>query len=227
MFLSFHLLLLTGCGSARGVTPPASSSSSVAWLVFSDFPSPSVDYGLFHFLMSALSRPTPDPYRSEREYLNRISPVSGVLGTFSVCGRRFVIFLSVDWNCLCILWNRYFGSVGCHGGVFLVAGLCYSVFTVFLHYLLSVISNQWDMVSWSFPLAVTDIYGMCVFHVCAALRRRGRRRSWRLGKLCTIPGLSPLGPESFAGTVVLTVGSWRLRRYCAVSEHNHAWGTMQ
>lgn len=54
-----------------------------------------------------------------------------------------------------------------------------------------------------------------VCSVFVALRSRENRRSWSLGKLCTTPGLNPLGPESFVGSVGHTAGSSRARRYCA------------
>lgn len=47
----------------------------------------------------------------------------------------------------------------------------------------------------------------------AVLRSRENRRSWSLEKLCITPGLNPLGPESFVGSVGHTVGSSRARRY--------------
>lgn len=85
----------------------------------------------------------------------------------SVCCRT-VIFLSVYGNCLCILSDRYFGLDACHGGTFLVAGLCYIVlcFTVTLYSCLSSFASchlkSVEHYFWSFG-DVADAYSMCVF----------------------------------------------------------------
>lgn len=71
-----------------------------------------------------------------------------------------------------------------------------------------------DIVSTSVIIADRRLWWW-VCSVFAVLRSRGNRRSWSLGKLCITPGLNPLGPESFVGSVGHTVGSSRTRRYCA------------
>lgn len=133
-------MLLTGWDSASGITPPASSSSSVAstsillffisicrlWLIL-------LSYVCF---VSSKSRSV-----SEWTCLNLISP-GEVLGTFLCLAfvlSYTVIFPSVHGICSWILLDRYFGLAGCHGGRFLVAGLCYIVlcFTVKLYRRLS------------------------------------------------------------------------------------------
>ena len=52
-------------------------------------------------------------------------------GEFSVFGHCTVLYCHVSvclyGNCMCLLSDRYFGFGGCHGGRFLVAGLCFTV----------------------------------------------------------------------------------------------------
>lgn len=180
----------------------------VVRLVLSYFPSPSADYGFFFIFLCLLC---------EHANLNLISPVE-VFGTFwclAVILSYFCCLLmgivcvfcrtgTLDWMVVMAVHSWWLGSVilSC---------------TVVCHYLLTVISNLWNIISGFLVVIsnVTDIYSVCPClclclggsHVCAALRRRRSRRSWRRGKLCITPGLNPLGPESFAGSVVLTVGS--------------------
>ena len=176
-------MLPSGWDSAGGITPPASSSSSVA---DSCFPSPSVDFGFFHCLMSALSRPYRD--QSDHAYINSISPAE-VLGALSVFGRP-----SVMLSCFCPLMGvvcvfcrgRYFVmSVYSWwlGSVILSSGLlcCSLAYLHFYHLkwveyyflILVVISN------------VIDVYGMCVSG-CVQLSEGGRARGaggWESGAL--------------------------------------------
>lgn len=137
-------MLLTGWDSASGITPPASSSSSVASTSFSYFPPPSVSYFIFPFLL-CFARIEIRIRVNMR--IHALSLQLEVLGTFwclAVVPSHTVIFLSVDGNCLCILSDRYFGLDGCHGGIFLVAGLCYIVlcFTVPSSVIVCLLSSQ-------------------------------------------------------------------------------------
>lgn len=148
----------------------------------------------------------------------------------SVCCRT-VIFLSVYGNCFVysvrqVLW------IGCLSWRYILGGWALLYRPLFLqllctavcHYLLPVISNLSNTTSCLLVMFLIHTVCVCLvgFHVSAALRRRQSRSSWRLGKLCTTPGLNLLGPESFAGNVVPTVGSWRARRYCTLPETHHS-----
>lgn len=70
-----------------------------------------------------------------------------------------------------------------------------------------------DVVSTSVIIADRHLWWW-VCSVFAVLRSREHRRSWSLGKLSITPGLNPLDPGSFVGSVGHTVGSSRVRRYC-------------
>lgn len=161
-------MLLTGWDSASGITPPASSSSSVASTSFLLF-STSI-CKLFHFPIPALFRPDRDSYQSEHAYTCLISPVGGI-GDFLVFGCRTVTYchFSVCW------WELFVYSVGqvlwigwlswryiLGGWALLYCPLFYC--TVVCRCLLTVISTQLIIISCLVVAVsdVTDTYGMCV-----------------------------------------------------------------
>ncbi len=204
-------MLLTGWDSAGGITPPASSSSSVVL----------TSIVLFFIYICRL-------WLISFSYVCFVSSRRGIRD-FLVSGRCTVIYchISVCWI-VCVFcqtgtldWMVVMAVDSWWLGYVMLSSVLLLPCTVIICFLSSQISGILFLDFQDLQVTLL-IYTVCVcvcgFHVCAALRRRRSRRSWRLGKLCTTPGLNPLGPESFAGIVVLTVGSWRARRYCTVPE---------
>lgn len=109
---------------------------------------------------------------------------------------------TLDWMLVMAVHSWWLGSV-------ISSSVLPLLCTAVCHHLLPVISNLSNTTSGLLVMLLMHSVCVCLvgFHVSAAHRRRQSTSSWRLGKLCTTPGLNLLGPESFAGNVVPTVGS--------------------